>query len=34
MKIVVLDFVNTSVDMIDVDEDFIMRNYHGDVEEF
>lgn len=34
MKIAVLDFVNTSVDMIDVDEDFIMRNYHGDVELF
>lgn len=34
MKIAVLDFVNTSVDMVDVDEDFIMRNYHGDVEEF
>ena len=34
MKIVVLNFVNTSVDMINVDEDFIMRNYHGYVEEF
>lgn len=34
MKIAVLDFASTSVDIINVDEEFIMRNYHGDVELF
>lgn len=34
MKIAVLDYGATSVDIINVDKDFIRLNYHGDVELF
>lgn len=34
LKIAVLDFGSSSVDIIKVDQDFIQRNYHGDTELF
>lgn len=34
MRIAVLDYENVSIDIINVDEDFIKINYHGDIEMF
>lgn len=34
MKIAVLDYGSVSVDIINVDDDFVKMNYHGDIEMF